>query len=71
MATVLGAKRLTTEEISEDLSILLKEEFKMTLPEFMSAVEQGKLPRTNSLVREVLSWARLLVPANNEALCKI
>jgi hypothetical protein len=56
---------LTQEEVSQDVQKGTKEDYGLTVPEFLDAVESGKL-KSDYAVQELLSWINTL-PANDPA----
>ncbi len=56
----MGAIRLTQKEIREDAELIAREEFNMSIGEFIGAVQSGKLDYYDQRVRELLLWVKAL-----------
>ncbi len=50
------AIQLTPEQVSQDVRRAASKQFNMTVPEFVRAVDNGKLPSSDYAVRELLAW---------------
>jgi len=51
---------LTSDEVREDVIQVAREDYKMTVPQFLKAVRSGKLDKSNYAVRELLVWIETL-----------
>ncbi len=55
-----NAAELTSDEVRQDVIQVAQQDYKMTVPQFLKAVDSGKLDRSNYAVRELLVWIETL-----------
>jgi len=57
---LVQAEKPTVEELRRDVLAAIREEFDMTVPEFVKALDSGRLSTEDDAVHDIAAWMRFL-----------